>query len=95
MNPLSVIYWTRCLLGIVAALLSTLLTNFAREFTFLNGMSVALLLYIVSYYIYKSMFAGKVEKPTKIFTTGIGIYFISWIVMWVLFYTLLNPTLPV
>jgi hypothetical protein len=94
MNPLSIIYWTRFLLGIVAALLSTLLTNFAQEFTFLNGMSVALLLYIVSYYVYKSMFFAKVEKPTKIFTTGIGIYFFTWIVMWVLFFTLLNPTLP-
>jgi len=57
-------------------------------------MSVALLLYIVSYYVYKSIFLGKVEKTTKIFTTGIGIYFITWIVMWTLFYTLTNPTLP-
>ncbi len=93
MNPLSIIYWTRFLLGIVAALLSTLLTNLAQDVSLFNGMSVALLIYIVSYYVYKSLFAGKVEKATKIFTTGIGIYFFTWIVMWVLIFTLLNPTL--
>ncbi|HKZ94001.1 MAG TPA: hypothetical protein VJ249_05410 [Candidatus Bathyarchaeia archaeon] len=90
MNPLTVIYWTRLLLGIVAALLSTLLGSMTMEFTFLNGISIALLLYIVTYYVYKAMFLAKVEKPSKIFTTGVGGYFLSWLVMWALFYTLLN-----
>jgi hypothetical protein len=40
------------------------------------------------------MFVGKVEKQSKIFTTGVGAYFLSWLVMWVLFYTLMNPVTP-
>ena len=94
MNPLTLIYWTRLLLGVAAAVLSALLTNFAPDFNLLNGISIALLVYIVSYYVYKAAFVAKVEKQSKIFTTGVGAYFLSWLVMWVLFYTLLNPVSP-
>jgi len=94
MNPLTIIYWTRLLLGIAAGALSALLTDFVAEFNLLNGISIALLVYIVSYYAYKAAFVAKVEKQSKIFSTGIGAYFLSWLVMWVLFYTLLNPVLP-
>ena len=94
MNPLTIIYWTRFLLGVVAAALSALLTDFLPEFNLLNGISIALLVYIVTYYVYKAAFLAKVEKPSKIFTTGVGAYFLSWLVMWVLFYTLLNPVSP-
>jgi uncharacterized membrane-anchored protein len=94
MNPLTIIYWTRLLLGVAAAVLSALLTNFAPDFNLLNGISIALLVYIVSYYVYKAAFVAKVEKQSKIFTTGVGAYFLSWLVMWVLFYTLLNPVSP-
>ncbi len=94
MNPLTILYWTRFLLGIVAAALSALLTDFLQEFNLFNGISIALLVYIVSYYVYKAAFAAKVEKQSKIFTTGVGAYFLSWLVIWVLFYTLLNPVSP-
>jgi hypothetical protein len=94
MNPLTIIYWTRFLLGFAAAVLSALLTDFLPEFNLLNGISIALLVYIVSYYVYKAAFVGKIEKQSKIFTTGVGAYFLSWLVMWVLFYTLLNPVPP-
>jgi len=87
MKTLSVIYWTRVLLGIVAALISTFLSSLSRDFNVLNGVSVALLVYIITYYIYKSRFLAKVEKPSKIFSTGVGAYFISWIVVWTLLYT--------
>lgn len=88
MNPLNVIYWTRFLLGIVAALTSALLSSAIREFSLLNGISIALLVYIITYYVYKAMFLAKVEKASKIFTTGVGIYFLSWLVVWVLLYTI-------
>lgn len=90
MKPLTVIYWTRFGLGVVAALLSTFLGNLTQDFTLLNGMTVALLIYIVTYYVYKTIFLSKVEKPSKIFTTGVGAYFLSWLVLWTLFNTLLN-----
>lgn len=91
-KPLTVIYWTRLLLGIIAALISALLSSLTPEFNLLNGVSIALLLYIVTYYVYKFMFLAKVEKPSKIFTTGVGAYFLSWVVMFAMFTTLTGPT---
>jgi len=88
-SPITLIYWTRLLLGIVAALISALLSSITIEFNLLNGVSIALLIYIITYYVYKSLFLARVEKPSKIFTTGVGAYFLSWLVMWALFYTLL------
>ncbi len=51
-------------------------------------MSVAILVYIIAYYILKWQFMTKVEKPSKVFTMGIGAYFLTWIVAWGLLYTL-------
>ena len=87
MKPISIIYWSRAGLGVVAALLSTLISSL-DTLSFFNGISVALLIYIITYYVFKSVFITQVEKPTKIFTTGIGAYFLTWIVAWVVFYTL-------
>ena len=84
-------YWTRFLLGVAAALVSALLHGFVPDFNLLNGVTIALLVYIVSYYAYKAAFLAKVEKSSKVFTTGVGAYFLSWLVTWTLFYTLLNP----
>jgi len=97
MKPLVTIYWLRVALGIVAASICTgyvlargpiSKTNFTY-ITLMNGLSIALVVYLISYYIIKRRYINKVEKPTKLMTTGIGIYFISWIVFWILFYTLL------
>ena len=91
MKATTIIYWSRAGLGVVAALLSALLSFL--ELAFFNGVSIALLVYIVSYYAFKSVFITQVEKPTKIFTTGIGAYFLTWLVAWVVFYTLFfRPT---
>ncbi len=90
MKPLSVIYWTRVLLGITAGLISTLLSSLApADFNILNGVSVALLVYIVTYYVYRAKFpADVVEKRSKIFSQGVGAYFMAWIVSWGLLYTI-------
>jgi hypothetical protein len=56
--------------------------------SFFNSASIAILVYIVSYYVLKSRFAPKVAKPQKILTAGIGIYVLAWLVVWVLLYTL-------
>jgi predicted permease len=96
MKPLEALYWLRFILGIVAALVCVgyewMLKDImmSREFNptiLLNGISFALIVYILSYYVIKPKFILKVDKPQKIFTTGIGIYFLSWLVFWVLFYT--------
>jgi hypothetical protein len=92
-NPLTAIYWARLGLGIVAAVLSAWLAVIqggASYTAFMNGLTVALLVYLVSYYIFKARFMAKVEKQSKIMTMGIGIYFFTWIVFMILFYTILK-----
>jgi len=92
MKPTAVIYWTRACLGVVAALLSTLLSAaLGGDTSLLNGLTIALLVYLITYYVYKSRFLTKVEKPSKLLTTGVGAYSLTWIVAWIMFYTLLNP----
>jgi len=101
MKTLEIIYWLRLALGITAALMCTgygLATNtIVKEnptyTTLLNGMSIALVIYLISYYIIKSKFSLEVEKPQKLGTTGIGIYFISWIAFWTLLYTIIATTI--
>jgi len=91
MKPLTTIYWTRVLLGVVTALICALLSAPQIGFGLFNGVTIALLVYIITYYVYKPLFLTKVEKPSKIFTTGVGAYFLIWIVMWTLFNTLFYP----
>jgi len=102
MNPLEKIYWLRLALGVVAALICAGYGIAAGVIskegfplnTFFNSLSIALIVYIISYYIIKRKFLSKVEKPQKLASTGIGIYFISWMVFWVLLYTIIagSPT---
>jgi hypothetical protein len=91
-RPLVTLYWARLSLGIVAAVISTAITLILGERglnTFLNGLTIALLVYLVTYYIFKARFWTKVEKQSKIMTMGIGIYFFTWIVFWILLYSLI------
>jgi len=103
MNPLEKIYWLRLALGVVAAFICAGYGIAAGVIskegfpinTFFNSLSIALIVYIISYYIIKRKFILKVEKPQKIATTGIGIYFTSWLVIWVLLYTIIAGPPPV
>lgn len=91
---MNLIYWIRLCLGIAAAALCTVYTVLAGNLVqtdvkvFISGVSLALLFYIATYYIIKLKFLYKVEKTSKLLTTGMGVYFFSWLVFWVLFYTL-------
>jgi len=102
MTPLEKIYWIRLALGIVAALICVgygIATGaiVPKDFvfnTFMNSLSIAFVVYLISYYILKSKFILRVEKPQKIATTGVGVYFISWLVIWVLLYTIIAGPPP-
>jgi hypothetical protein len=102
MTIIEKIYWMRLILGIVAALASTgyaqavggISTDSGGISIFMNGISIAIIVYVISYYIMKFKWAAKVEKPQKIFTTGVGIYFLAWLVFWVLFYTIIAGPPP-
>jgi hypothetical protein len=93
METLNLIYWYRVGSGVAAALLCVLgwaLTG--TLFTsIIQGISMALIFYIITYYILKMKFITKVEKTSKLFTQGIGSYFLTWIVSWVLIISLTAP----
>ena len=97
MKPLVMIYWIRVALSIVAAAISAFvatLQNAVDLYTFVNGITIALAIYLLSYYVLKAKFASQVEKQSKIMSMGIFIYFIAWAVFFILFYSILQPTLP-
>ena len=92
MRSLVLIYWTRLALGIVAALISALVAmNLdALDVTaFTTSLTIALLVYLVSFYPLKAKFYNKVEKQSKIMTMGIGIYFIAWALFFILSYSIM------
>lgn len=84
MKPLSTIYWIRVPLAITASLISVALSMD----NLYSVVSVALLFYVITNYLLKYFFETKVKKSSKIITTGIGTYFLTWIVTLALFYTL-------
>ncbi len=93
MKPLVTIYLLRLVLGVVAAGISTAVTMLHDELSytiFMNGITIALAIYLVSYYVLKAKFGTQVEKRSKIMTQGIGIYFFTWLVFWVLIYSILK-----
>ena len=87
MKTLNVIYCLRIGFGILAALVAALVVNLKVGNPLINGITVALAVYLLTYYLLKFQFANKVEKPTKILTMGYGIYALTFIFCWVLFIT--------
>lgn len=98
LKPLEKVYWIRLGLGILAALVclglnyaTNTLNHSLGDFTvFINGLAIALAIYMLSFYILKPVFITKVAKSQKILTTGIGIYFFGWIVFWTMLYTIVG-----
>lgn len=102
MKPIEQVYWLRLALGIFAGFVCTgfgvatnsisnnINTDLGRLGTpaLMNGIALALITYLISYYVIKWKFVTKVQKPQKLITTGIGVYLLSWIVFWTLFYTI-------
>jgi hypothetical protein len=87
-----IIYWIRVALSVVAAAISAevaTLFNALEINTFLNGITIALLIYLLSYYVLKAKYVNKVEKQSKIMTQGIFMYFISWAVFFILIYSII------
>jgi PKD repeat protein len=87
LKTLNVIYCIRIGFGILAALVAALVVNLKAGNPLINGITVGLAVYIITYYLLKWRFMSKVEKPTKILTMGIGAYFLTFIFCWVLFIT--------
>ena len=96
MKPLVSIYMIRIGLGITSGVIGgyvATLFSHSDLMTFINSLTIALAVYLVSFYVIKLKFYNRVEKRSKIMTMGIGIFFISWIVFLILTYTILiGPT---
>ncbi len=93
MRPVVKLYWTRVVMGIIAGVITAITATFfdpTSLTTLINSITIALLVYFVSYYILKPMFKDKIEKQSKILSTGIGIYFFAWLAFFVLFYTIIQ-----
>jgi hypothetical protein len=91
MTPIVKLYWFRVLLGAIAGLVSGLGATYlypASDYTpLLNSITVALALYVITYYLVKGKLKNKIEQQSKILSTAIGMYFFTWITCFVLFYT--------
>jgi glucan phosphoethanolaminetransferase (alkaline phosphatase superfamily) len=103
MRPIVQLYWLRVAMGAIAALICTgygklvpgAISNQGIPLnTFINSLTIALALYLISFYIFKSIFLSKLEKPEKLATTGIFMYFITWLVIWILLYTIIAGSPP-
>ncbi len=98
MQVLTKIYWIRVALGAIAGLVCTAAVYLFHSFdplvtvlslmgsfnTLLNGITIALLVYLVSYYVLKARYSSQVEKQSKIMSMGIFIYFFTWLITWVI-----------
>jgi hypothetical protein len=103
LEALKKIYWIRVGLGALAGLISTgalflwqmltpeveLIALIGSFNTLLNGITIALLIYLLSYYVLKAKYASQLEKQSKIMSMGIFIYFFSWLIVWVLTLTII------
>jgi hypothetical protein len=104
MRPMETVYWLRFVFGFLAALVcvgyavATGVISSSDPFggttVFLNSASLAIVFYLLTYYVVKYRFRPFVQKPQKLLTTGIGVYFLSWIVFWTLLYTILAGMPP-
>ena len=90
MKTLNVIYICRVGIAVLAAFVASLVVDLKLGDPLLNGISISLAIYILTYYVLKYFFMNKVDNQQKIFTMGIGGYFLTFLLCWVL---LVTPTL--
>jgi len=91
MTPVVKLYWLRVVLGVIAGIISAVFAQYvyaAPNYTpLLNSITVALAIYIVTYYVLRAKLQNKITQQSKILTTAIGMYFFTWITFFVIVYT--------
>ena len=94
MTPIVQLYWIRTALGITAGALSAvvafLIGNMTDITTLINSFTIALIIYLASYYVLKAVYQSKIEKQSKILSTGVAMYFFAWLPFFILFFTLIK-----
>jgi len=91
MTPVVQLYWLRVVFCLVAGIISGIFAAYvyaAADYTpLLNSITIALALYVVTYYLLRAKLKDKIPQQSKILSTAIGMYFFTWITSFVLFYT--------
>ena len=91
MTPVVQLYWIRVALGVVAGAISGAVALYLPMndlSSLIDAFTIALLVYLVSYYPLKAIFAKKVDKQSKVLSTAVVMYFFAWLPFFVLFFTL-------
>jgi len=85
LKPLDQVYLVKVVLGALTAVICLLLG--VKDI--ITGVAIAMLIYLTSDKILRQIFIEKLEK-TVVTKTGIGIFFITWIFLWILIYTFMK-----
>jgi len=88
LKPSSLVYWTRVGLGVLTAILCL-----GLQLLGIRGIILGILMYVVSYYLIRyglGVEPKAVGGGNKLFTIGIGSYFLVWLFTWALLYTFLH-----
>jgi len=91
MTPVVQLYWIRVVLGVIAGAISAALALYlplGDLSSLIDSFTIALMVYLVSYYPLKAIYEPKVDKQSKILSTGVLMYFFAWLPFFVLFFTL-------
>ena len=89
LKPTSVIYYTRLIGGILMGIVSTALSGYDPQGY--TQLSLAITAYLLTYYVLRFGFKidqTKLTRKNQILTLGIGTFFLMWILVWVLTYTI-------
>ena len=94
MTPIAQLYWIRIALGIIAgavsAVVAFLIGNMTSIDTLVNSFTIALIIYLASYYVLKAVYKNKIEKQSKILSTAVAMYFFAWLPFFILFFTMIK-----
>jgi len=88
LKPSSLVYWTRIGLAVLTAILCL-----GLQLLGIRGIILGVLMYVASYYLIRyglGVEPKAVGGGNKLYMIGIGSYFIVWLFMWALLYTLLH-----
>ncbi len=88
LSALDKLYWVRISLGVVAGIVS----DFVFRADYANAISVAILIYLASYYVARYLWFKKVapSEASKIYTTGLFGFVMLFIFSWILLFTLVS-----
>jgi len=85
MSPLDKVYWTRCVMAIVAGVVSGATFSLLNQPT--GGFAVLLLFYFLSVLVARALVGGAVDSERQLYTTGWGTYFLLWFMVFSLYAT--------